>query len=127
MKYIKWIVVILVILAVGYGITLLIKAKDSNQQVQDNGQEKYEIATFERLSSERSLKFSSYQDAKKYFETKAGVKNIKNIEVRWQDTPVMFARLNIDEKNNHCKYGSLNLITGEFSNLESECRPVSNF
>lgn len=125
MKYFRYIGLLIVIFVVGYFIIGALQKKNFEEQVQING-EKHTVEIFNRASTQYDLKFSSYQEAKKYFQEQAGTDNIYNLKMytslnQFNDVPVLGAIISSNHRDNRCIYGKLNLVTGEFFTKEDVC------
>lgn len=125
MKYIKYIVTIIIFIVVGYIIVGVIPDRkfDKNQQLSS---EQNTIEIFGKVSSEFDLKFSNYQDAKNYFQEQAGTDHITNFQMytslnHSNSVPSLGAVISSNSHKNRCLYGKLNLVTGKFITNEDVC------
>ncbi len=125
MKYLKYVGLVIILLVVGYITLGFIQKKNFDNQLQIDG-EGYAIEIFGRVSSQHNLKFSSYREAKNFFQEKAHTDKISNLIMytsfnQLNNVPVLGAIISSNYSENRCIYGRLNLVTGEFFTEEDVC------
>lgn len=125
MKFFKYALLVIVIVAMGYVIFGIFEQRNFDKNREQEG-EQHVIEIFEKISAGRDLRFSDYYSAKKAFQDNAGTADMRSIRIytelnKYEGTPVLGGTFFTDLRHNKCKKGYLNLVTGEWSSMEDAC------
>lgn len=125
MKFFKYALLVIVIVAIGYAAFGMFQQRNFDENREQEG-ERHAVEIFEKISAGRDLRFSDYYSAKKAFQDNAGTADIRLIRIytelnKYKGVPVLGGTIFSDLRHNKCKEGYLNLVTGEWSSSEDAC------